>query len=93
MVFDIGMGYAVVIASVIAACGAIANTVLTVLLKRFVRPPSGGTLGEVAEKAQHAAEVGAAGMDAIARKISGRSVTLGAKRNQPGAQRDSEVGS
>ena len=65
------MGYAVVIASVVAAGGAIANTVLTVLLRRFVSPPSGDTLGNVAEKAHHAAEASAAGMIEVARKIDG----------------------
>jgi hypothetical protein len=63
------MGYAIVIAAVVAALGTVTNTVLTLLLRRFVQPPSGGTLGEVAERAQHAAEAGAAGMTEIAKRI------------------------
>jgi hypothetical protein len=65
------MGYAIIVAAVIAAVGTVTNTVLTILLRRFVSPPSGDTLGEVAERAHHLAAVGVAGVKWIAEHSNG----------------------
>jgi len=64
------MGYAVVIAAVVAAAGTVTNTVLTIFLRRFVSPPSGGTLGEIAERAHHNSVVGVAGVKYMARQVN-----------------------
>lgn len=63
------MGYAMVATASIAAVASVLNTVLSFLLRRFMQPPSGGTLGEVAERAEHAANVTAAGVNAISREL------------------------
>lgn len=72
MIADLGMGYAMVITASIAAGASLLNTVLAVLLRRFLQPPSGGTLGEVAEKAHHASAVNTAALKELVQAERGR---------------------
>lgn len=64
------MGYAMVATASIAAVASVLNTVLSVLLRRFMRPPSGGTLGEVVERTEHVSHVTAAGVKQIAHEMT-----------------------
>jgi hypothetical protein len=59
------MGYAMVITASIAAGASLLNTALAFMLRRSVRPPSGGTLGEVAERTHHSSAVNTAGIKTL----------------------------
>jgi hypothetical protein len=62
------MGYAMVITASIAAGASLLNTALAFMLRRFMAPPSGGTLGEVAEKAHHSSTVNTAGIKTLLKR-------------------------
>lgn len=59
------MGYAIIIAALIAAVGSVTTTWLQVKVRRDLKTPSGGTIGEVAERSHHLAAVNTAGIKAL----------------------------
>jgi hypothetical protein len=63
------MGYAMVITASIAAGASLLNTALAFMLRRFMAPPSGGTLGEAVERTHAQSAVSAAG---IKKLVDGR---------------------
>lgn len=71
MIADIGMGYAIVVAALIAACGSVLTTWLQVRTRRDLRPPSGGTIGEAVERTHHLAAVNTAGLKALVEHTEG----------------------
>lgn len=63
------MGYAMVATASIAAFASVLNTVLSFALRRFMQPPSGGTIGEAVERTEHASHIAAAGLTTLAREF------------------------
>lgn len=59
------MGYAAIIVACITVAGQVFTAVLVILLKRFVSPPSGDTLGNVVERTHHQSAVTTAGVKAL----------------------------
>lgn len=71
MLADIGMGYAIIIAALIAAVGSVTTTWLQVKTRRDIRPPSGGTLGDIAERSHHLVAVNTAGIKTLVDNTEG----------------------
>lgn len=65
------MGYAIVIAALIAAVGSVATTWLQVRTRRELRPPSGGTIGEAVERTHHLSAVNTAALKAVIEHTEG----------------------
>lgn len=65
------MGWAAIIVASITVVGQAFTAVLVILLRRFVAPPSGNTLGEVAERSHHLAAVNTAALKAVVEHTEG----------------------
>lgn len=65
------MGYAIIIAALIAAVGSVTTTWLQLKVRREIKPPSGGTIGEIAERSHHLAAVNTAGIRALLEHTDG----------------------
>jgi hypothetical protein len=59
------MGYAIIIAALIAAIGSVVSSWLAFKTRSDLRVPSGGTIGEVVERAHHQSAVNTGALKAL----------------------------
>lgn len=59
------------VAAVVAAVGSAAAAVISAVNRRNLRPPSGGTIGEVVEQANHTVHANAASLQQVHERLNG----------------------